>query len=76
MSPYNYKALRREESKCIKCRICETMLSGFITEHEGELLLKPDQYEREDTQRAIDDVINSCLGKAITLENITNPGTY
>lgn len=70
MNGYRYKALRRDEDKCIKCNSCETMLTGFITEHEGEILLTPEQYDTESTQAAIADVIDCCIGRAITLENI------
>ena len=67
---YQSRVLKRNAEKCIQCTSCETMLSGFITEHKGILIIPRFQFENESTQAAVEDIINCCIGNAISLETI------
>lgn len=61
------RVLKRDPGKCINCRSCEVMLTGFISEHNGTIVLSAEQYDKEETRIAVDDIISCCIGNAIEL---------
>ena len=68
MRPIKSYYLIRDTDKCKKCGTCSRLIQGFITKYNGRLIISESNYRQPHIQQAVQDVIDSCVEDAISIE--------
>ena len=60
--------LVRNADKCITCGECTKLLPEFISKYNGKLIISESNYRQAHVKHAVQDVIDACSQKAISIE--------
>ena len=60
--------LARDLDLCIHCHSCVKLLPDFIRKYNGQLIISESNYRQGHVKDAVQNVIDSCQGDAISIE--------